>query len=303
MRNTFANHLLEKARVNPKIMLITGDLGYGVLQQFQKELPKQFLNAGVAEQSMLGLAAGMASRGRKVFVYSIANFPTIRALEQIRNDVSNMDNNVCVVSVGAGLSYGTLGYTHHAVEDIAILRSLPNVEIYSPCDSQDVKNCLDSILEHNKPSYLRLGKGGEPNLIEGNFDGVDSPKTLAQGSDGTIVFTGSIGGRVLLASQILAKKGFNVSVVSISKINRLTISKFLKEKSSLPILSVEEHYLPGGFGSLILEVASDLQLNLKLMRIGLDSKFRNKVGSHSYLLDEAGLKVDNLVEGFIRISE
>ena len=132
MRDAFVKSLLEEARKDPNLILITGDLGFGVLDEFQQALPKQFINSGVNEQAMMGMAAGIASTGKRVFVYSIGNFPTLRCIEQIRNDVALMNNPVVVVSVGAGYAYGSQGYTHHALEDIAILRAIPNIEFIVP---------------------------------------------------------------------------------------------------------------------------------------------------------------------------
>ena len=159
MRTAFARNLLEIAKVDSSVILLTGDLGYGVLDDFSSQLPDQFINAGISEQSMMSMAAGFASKGFRPFVYSIANFPTFRCLEQIRNDVCYMGNPVTIVSVGAGLGYGNLGYSHHAIEDIAIIRSLSEMQIYSPCDSNEVGYVLEKIMNENKPSYLRFGKG------------------------------------------------------------------------------------------------------------------------------------------------
>ena len=161
MRDSFANTLLEEAKKNSSIVLVTGDLGFGVLDKFQQELPKQFINAGVAEQTMMGMAAGIASTGKRVFVYSIGNFPTLRCLEQIRNDVCSMNNSVVVVSVGAGYAYGSQGYTHHALEDIAIMRALPNMDILVPADPQEASLLTTHLANTQKPSYLRLGKSKE----------------------------------------------------------------------------------------------------------------------------------------------
>ena len=139
MRNKFIQVLLDRARQDSRIMLVTGDLGFGVLDEFERELPTQFINAGVAEQSMIGTAAGLASTGKLVFVYSIANFNTLRCLEQIRNDISYANFPVVIVSVGAGYAYGPQGYTHHAVEDIAALRPMPNIEVLVPSDLYEVE--------------------------------------------------------------------------------------------------------------------------------------------------------------------
>ena len=164
MRDTFVKTLLEEAKTDKNIILMTGDLGYGVLDTFQNELPGQFINSGVNEQTMMGMAAGYASTGKRVFVYSIANFPTLRPLEQIRNDVCLMDNPVVVVSVGAGYAYGSQGYTHHALEDIAVLRALPNMEVIVPADPYETRELTLLIIASRKPTYLRLGKSNEPTI-------------------------------------------------------------------------------------------------------------------------------------------
>jgi transketolase len=156
--------LLDNAKKDPNIVFITGDLGFGVIEDFQSQLPGQFINAGVSEQAMMGMAAGIASTGKRVFVYSIGNFPTLRCLEQIRNDVCLMNNPVVIVSVGAGYSYGSQGYTHHALEDIAVMRALPNMNVYVPCDSVEAKALTNYLCKDKSPSYLRLGKSGEPIL-------------------------------------------------------------------------------------------------------------------------------------------
>ena len=299
MRNTFSKYLLQKAELDPKILLITGDLGYGVLQEFQRKLPRQFINSGVAEQSMVGLAAGLASQGRKVFVYSIANFPTFRALEQIRNDVSNRENPVTIVSVGAGLGYGSLGYTHHAVEDISAIRCLPNINIYSPCDNFEVMASIDQILRDQRPSYLRLGKGGERELNSFQPENINLPNIIKSGQGGVIVFTGGIGSRAMKVAEKLSEHNHFPYLVSIPFLSKDAITKFLIKFSNLPILCIEEHYLAGGFGSMILEVASDLKEEIRLSRIGVDPAFRNLVGSQDFLLDKSGLGVDNIFDSYL----
>ena len=161
MRDAFVKILLQAAKKDKDIILITGDLGFGVLDEFQSELPDQFINSGVNEQTMMGMAAGIASTGKRVFVYSIGNFPTLRCLEQIRNDVCLMNNSVVVVSVGAGYAYGPQGYTHHALEDIAVMRAMPNIEIFIPSDPAETELITNFLAKSKLPSYLRLGKSNE----------------------------------------------------------------------------------------------------------------------------------------------
>ena len=164
MRNAFIEELVTLATQHPHIALIVGDLGYSVVEPFADRFPERFINAGVAEQNMTGLAAGMASEGYHVFTYSIANFPTFRCAEQIRNDVDYHRLPVTVVSVGGGLAYGALGYSHHAVQDYALMRSFPNMLIAAPGDPMEVRACMRYLVAHPQPSYLRLGKAGEPNF-------------------------------------------------------------------------------------------------------------------------------------------
>ena len=163
MRNTFIKKLTEAAQINSKIVLIVGDLGYSVIEEFQEKFPERFYNAGISEQNMASMAAGLASEGFHVFIYSIANFPTFRCAEQLRNDVGYHNLPVTVVTVGGGLSYGNLGYSHHAVQDFGLMRLFPEFEILSPGDPIETEMCLDYLLNNPGPSYLRLKKAGEPN--------------------------------------------------------------------------------------------------------------------------------------------
>ena len=166
MRTAFIQALSERAAADPRITLVVGDLGFGVVTDFAKRFPRQYLNVGVAEQNMTGLAAGMAMAGRIVFTYSIANFPTLRCLEQIRNDVCYHGANVVVVAVGGGLSYGALGMSHHATEDIAILRSLPQMTVIAPGDPVETTAAVGAAAAGIGPVYLRLGRAGEPLVHE-----------------------------------------------------------------------------------------------------------------------------------------
>ncbi len=161
MRNAFIDELINQADINDRVMLIVGDLGYSVIEPFAKRFPKQFINAGVAEQNMMSLAAGLASEGYHVFVYSIGIFPTFRCAEQIRNDIDYHQLPVTIVTVGGGLAYGNLGYSHHAVQDYGLMRLMPNMLIASPGDPMEVRACMRYISQNKQPTYLRLGRSGE----------------------------------------------------------------------------------------------------------------------------------------------
>src|SRR5262249_3580196 len=164
MRTAFIEALFELAKQDQRIVLITGDLGFSVIEPFMQTLPKQFVNAGVAEQNMTGVAAGMALSGKIVFTYSIGNFPTLRCLEHVRNDVCYHNANVKVVCVGGGFAYGSMGVTHHATEDLAVMRAMPGMVVVAPGDPVETRAATRAITAHPGPCYLRLGKAGEPNV-------------------------------------------------------------------------------------------------------------------------------------------
>lgn len=290
MRSEFIRSLCESSEGDPSTFLVVGDLGYGVIEPFAERFPDRFLNAGVAEQSMVGVAAGLASQGHTVFVYSIANFPTLRALEQIRNDVAYHRLPVVIVSVGAGLSYGTLGYSHHAVEDLSIMRAIPNISAYSPGDGFEVAASLKDIMRNKTPAYLRLGKGGEPALLEGEPADITfgNPVTLGTG-DTLVLSTGSIGFQVKEAVQSLPSDLRNlISHYSIPSISSLDLKR-LEIDGATRIAVVEEHSLRGGFGSFVLEELNRLGRNIPTLLLGILDTQSQVVGSHNYLRRHHGL--------------
>lgn len=298
MRQAFVRQLLEAAKEDPNIILITGDLGYGVLDEFAKTLPLQFINAGVAEQTMASLAGGLASLKKKVFIYSIGNFSTLRCLEQIRNDICSMNHSVTVVSVGAGFSYGPQGYTHYALEDISVMRSISRMNVYCPSDSNEVSVVLTKILNEGKPSYLRLGKGGEPLLHQSNLssdfeDGI----TLRSGPDATMIFTGAVGSQVLQAAEILSLTGIEVEVISFPQVSPISVNKI--QNSTSVLFTIEEHVTRGGFGSAILEGLSEVDSARRVRMLGVNYDGYS-LGSHSYLQEITGLSAAKIAE-FVKL--
>jgi len=304
MRKTFIRSLLEAARLDSSIILVTGDLGYGVIDDFARELPGQFINAGISEQSMMGLAAGMASEGKKVFVYSIGNFSTLRCLEQIRNDVCAMNNRVVVVSVGAGYSYGSQGYTHHAIEDIAIMRALPNIEILIPSDSNEVNVITKYLSASTAPAYLRLGKDGEPNIHESQnivFD--HSPYEVASGDDGAILCAGSISVEAIAAANNLRDKGIHISVFLIPSLNGLT-EEFIVQIIKFPqLFSLEEHSAAGGLGSAILEKLNAFGAGKRLHVLAADQTSLSIIGSQTYLRNIKGISREKIESRILELIE
>ena len=287
MRQAFVRQLLEAAIKDPSIVLITGDLGYGVLDEFAQTLPHQFINAGVAEQTMASLAGGLASLDKKVFIYSIGNFSTLRCLEQIRNDICSMNHSVTVVSVGAGFSYGPQGYTHYAIEDMSVMRSISKMNVYCPGDSYEVSVVLTKILNEGKPSYLRLGKGGEPVLHQSNLsDDFEDGVTLRSGVDATLIFTGAIGSQVLQAAEMLSSSGIEAEVISFPQVSPISVRKIQNSTSNL--FTIEEHVTRGGFGSAVLEGLSEVDNVRRVRMLGVNYD-GHSLGSHSFLQEISGL--------------
>ena len=301
MRNTFVKTLFEQAKIDENIMLITGDLGFQLFDEFQENLPKQFINAGLTEQSMMSMAAGIASTGKRVFVYSIANFSTLRCLEQIRNDVCYMNNSVVVVSVGAGFAYGTLGYSHHATEDIAIMRSLPNMQVISPCDQLETEAVTKILAKTVYPSYLRLGKTGEINLNK-DIPGINYGQfnVLTEGNDGYIFFTGSVGIIAQKAAQQLNKKGVNICLISVPFISKLDMNYLKNIRTDVPIVVLEEHASRGGLGSAFMEAFVFLKIQINLNHVCASLEHLSLTGDQEFLREANGISESNIITYFTK---
>lgn len=299
MRNAFIDELLMQAEANENIALVVGDLGYGVVEPFATRFPKRFFNAGVAEQNMMGLCAGLASEGFHVFVYSIANFPIFRCAEQIRNDVDYHKLPVTVVAVGGGLAYGNLGYSHHAVQDYALMRAMPNMLIAAPGDPMEVRACMRYLIKHPQPSYLRLGKAGEP-CIHPDVPEVAPGKWLPirQGMGRKLFLT--TGATLDFVDQLL-KNSTDLKDWSFSSMPLwgMQNKKFQPDQVSnyAVVHAIEDHLLDGGFGSWLLEsVISDPELLVRIKVNALDVKVCGMVGSQTVLNAEGGLIKTRLCE-------
>lgn len=299
MRNIFVNTLFDLCKNDKNTFLLTGDLGFGVLTKFWETYPDQFINAGISEQNMTSVAAGMALEGKRVFTYSIANFPTLRCLEQIRNDVAYHDTNVKIVSIGAGFAYGGLGMSHHATEDLAVIRAIPNMIVFSPADPLEAAAVTKAAYSLNSPCYIRLGKGGEENIHSGIFDfEIGKALKIADGEDVCIFATGSITSETIKAVKILNQKGITTALYTfptIKPIDEETIS-ICTEKYKV-IVTVEEHNIIGGFGGAVAEVMASLpKRRAFLMRIGLQDTFSSVVGTQDYLRNFYKMSYDKIVQ-------
>ena len=299
MRDTFVKTLLEIAKKDKNVYIITGDLGFGVLKPFWEELPDQIINAGIAEQNMTSIAAGLALQGKIVYTYSIGNFPTLRCIEQIRNDCAYHDANVKIVCVGGGFVYGSLGMSHHATEDIAMMRALPDVTVMAPGDLVEAACATKAIYETSGTCYLRLGRGGEKQIHEkiDNFE-VGKAIKIKDGNKVAVFSTGAIFDEVDEACKILENDGVTPEVFTfptVKPIDKETILECAKNFDT--IITVEEHNLSGGFGSAVAEVLADETTNhAKLVRIGLDDRYSCIVGSQKYLRQQYCIDAETIIE-------
>jgi transketolase len=294
MRNAFIDELVGLAANNPQIALVVGDLGYSVVEPFADRFPDRFINAGVAEQNMTGLAAGMASEGYHVFTYSIANFPSFRCAEQIRNDVDYHQLPVTVVAVGGGLAYGSLGYSHHAVQDYALLRSFPNLTIAAPGDPMETRACMRWLVANPGPSYLRLGKAGEPSF-HSQVPAVEPGRWLEVAAGGIehgalLLTTGATLGLAIERQRNSAGPKPAVHSLPLWGIASKP-AQAAQVATHQQITTFEDHLRDGGFGSWLMEAVCDKPGLLgKIKTEALDPRVCGAVGSQAMLNAWGGLQ-------------
>ena len=298
MRDAFVARLARLAEQDSRIMLITGDLGFGVLTDFAARFPRQYINAGVAEQNMTGLATGLALDGRIVFTYSIANFATLRCLEQIRNDAAYHDANVKVVAVGGGFSYGALGISHHATEDLAILRALPDVTVVAPGCDWEAEEATTAIVRQEGTCYLRIDRAspGRTQRPGESFE-LGRARVLAEGNDLTLICTGGLLGETLQAAEALARNGVHCRVISMHTIKPIDERAIIAASQETGgIVTIEEHSIIGGLGSAVAEVCLDAGAAPRsFKRVALRDGFSSVVGSQQYLRQRYGVDTAAIV--------
>jgi len=288
MRDLYLELLFNYAKVNKNVVIITGDLGFGALDNFFKELPDQIYNLGIAEQSIISIAAGLASEGKDVFIYSIANFISLRVLEQIRNDLCYHRLAVKILAIGTGYSYGQLGFSHHATEDISVVRSLPNIMILNPSDQQEVRLSFKLSIESKMPVYIRLDKTTQE-IHQRSLDKSLSPLKVLGSGDIVIFASGRIVKDVYDALVQLDNITNRITLFSCPVIRPIRID--LTFLNSIPtiakLITVEEHNLSGGFGSMIMEKLNDSKFDInlnKVIRLGIHDVIVEDVGDRDYLI-------------------
>lgn len=299
MRDRFIYELIEIAKVDKNIILITSDLGFGVLDNFVKEFPAQFINAGVAEQDMTGIATGMALEGKTVFTYSICNFPTLRCLEQIRNDACYHQANVKIVAIGGGFCYGPLGISHHATEDLSIMRALPNITVVAPGDIMEAAAATRAVYNTSGTCYLRLGRGGGKKVHERDINfKIGKAIQLFDGTDIALISTGGILENAFKARERLDNIGLSVGLYSMHTLKPFDreIVEDIAERVKL-IVTIEEHTLIGGLGGAVSEILAQMsQPRARLQMVGLPGCFSSIVGDQEYLRKVYGMSVEGIVE-------
>jgi transketolase len=303
MRTAFIETLCEVAAANPRVFLVCGDLGYSVLEKFADLYPDRYLNAGVAEQNMTGIAAGLAMAGYTVFTYSIANFPVMRCFEQIRNDVCYHNASVKVVAVGGGLAYGSQGYTHHGVEDLAVMSALPNLVVAAPADPVEARAITRLFAATPGPGYLRLGKAGEPVLHKADtLIELGKAIQLDNGTALTIISTGGMLGTVLSAASELRTHGLSSRILSMPFLVPLDHRAILDAASQTGgILTVEEHG-PGGLGTAVAELLAIHRCCVPFFPVRLPRSPIKISGSQEELRGMHGLSVAGIVSSALEIA-
>lgn len=288
MRKTFIETLIAEAEKNPNIWLLTADFGYGVLEPFRERFPERFLNTGIAEQSSVGIAAGLALSGKIPYVYTAIPFVCERPFEQIKIDCAYMNTNVRLIGVGAGFSYGPGGATHHSIEDIAIMRSLPNMTVLAPGSLNETKILVRESVRIKGPVYMRLGRSGEPDLDYAVKLGVMSK--VSEGKDVAIISTSTMLADCMQAVCELKNRNISASLYSshtMKPFDAETVNSIINK--NLPIVTVEEHNIIGGLSSAVSDVIAHSGKACRLLSIGVEDKFSHYIGSQKYIKEHMGL--------------
>ncbi|KKN79330.1 hypothetical protein LCGC14_0341120 [marine sediment metagenome] len=295
MRKAFIDTLVELAESDKRIYLLTADMGYGLVEPFSEKYPDRFINVGVAEQNMIGIATGLALSGKIPFVYSIGNFPTLRGVEHIRSGICYHNLNVNIVAGNTGLTYGALGSSHHATEDIAIMRALPNMTVVVPSDVLEASLATRAIVELEEPCYLRLGKADWPR--DSFTFRIGESRELIDGKDAALIATGWMRHNCMRATEELyAVSGFQVRVINMHTIKPLDTEVIIKAaRETKAIITIEEHSIIGGLGSAVAEVLAESGEPVYFKRMGIPDRFCSEVGTHDELLASCHLTVDDIV--------
>jgi transketolase len=303
MRNAFADEVTQLAQADSRVVLLSGDIGNRLFDRLRAARPEQFMNCGVAEQNMMGVAAGMGLSGLRPIVYTITPFTTIRCLEQIKIDVGYHNSPVIIVGTGSGLSYASLGPTHHSLEDFAIFRAIPNLQVLAPWDAKSLRACLRMAIESSSPTYIRIGKKGETDLSGDNaIPVIGNGLCLKSGSQVCILATGTISSEAALAVKTLAEQGVSAELVlmhTVKSFSETAINGLLNRFDAL--VTVEEHSKVGGFGESVLSLIARSSLQKRIEVLGTSDQFMPVVGSQEYARQYFEIDADSIVRAALRV--
>jgi transketolase len=297
MRNAFADEVTQMAKADPRIVLLSGDIGNRLFDKLRAQSPNQFLNCGVAEQNMMGVAAGMGLSGLRPIVYTITPFTTVRCLEQIKVDVAYHESPVIIVGTGSGLSYASLGPTHHSLEDFAIFRAIPNLQVLAPWDAPSLRACLRMALVSGKPTYIRIGKKGEADLCEGRaVPAISDGLVLQKGKHICILAVGTVAQEAQAAERILSQHGIAAEVVLTHTVKPCPTALFDSLLSRFEcFVTVEEHARIGGFGESFLCHLAQQGLQKRATCLGTGDAFMPVVGTQAFARSHFGIDAASIV--------
>ncbi len=303
MRDAFASELFKLAKSNKNVMFITADLGFGVFDKFANAMPNQYINVGVAEQNMIGIATGLGLEGKRVFVYSIGNFVSFRCLEQIRNDAAYHEINLTIVCSGGGFNYGPLGMSHHTTEDIAVMRAIPNITVVAPSTAWEAKQATQNLGKCKGVSYLRIEKGGDnnPPFRNSKFE-LGKHIVHRYGTDVCIITAGSIINECFDAADKLEKIGISCKIISmhtIKPIDERAIQKIARNFKN--IITVEEHNFHGGLGSAVAEVLVKSKFSRNFDSVAVNNEFSSIVGNQKYLRKKYKIDSNSIIKAIKKI--
>ena len=302
MRRAFVKTLAELAKKDKRIYLLTGDLGYRALEEFAKKFPDRFIECGVAEQNMMGVAAGLALSGKKPYVYSIVPFVTLRCLEQIRNDICYQNLDVKIIGIGGGFSYGTLGATHSVLEEVAILRALPNMTVLCPADLSATEELMLKAYQTNTPAYIRTSKLGEYKVYNQKPDlKIGLANKIKDGKDGIIIATGLLLSFCLDVAKELKKENIDLGLLDLHTLKPIDKKNLLEQiKAHKRIFTVEEHSAIGGTGSAVAEILAESGYNGSFKIIAVPDEFPKKIGSADYLRKQHSISKEGIIKNILK---
>lgn len=303
MRTAFINTLIDLAQNDESIYLLTSDLGFSVLEGFIEKFPERFINCGIAEQNLVGVAAGLAQAGKKVYIYSLVPFIAMRCLEQLRNDICYQNLNVKIICTGAGFVYGVLGFTHFSQEDLGILRTLPNLAVLSPADPLETAQLTLKSYQQAGPAFMRIYKGGEKNIypalpaIE-----IGKPSMIKPGTGGLFIGTGLGVELAFQVNDILKNSGYDFGITSLHTVKPVDRTALLDCVRDMPaVFTVEDHGVAAGMGSVVAEILLEAGFAGKFKMFGIPDRYVSDTGDFLYMRKAAGMAPANIAQQILQI--